>query len=103
MKLLLSTYTWLHVLFRGHYPSGMLVMLSNQPHTRPSAPSSHLLPGDIGISFGRWEAYRHPGFRVSGTRVLVGGTLYNLENFDLMLPGEMRRPCETRRSDLASR
>lgn len=84
-------YAWLHVLFRGHYPPGMLVMLSNRPLYRGTRPECHLLPGDVGISLGKWDQWRCPGFMTSGTRVLVGGGVYNIENFDLMPAGSLRK------------
>ncbi len=92
MTAIRRVYAWLHVLFRGHYPPGMLVMLSNRPLVRGILPESHLLPGDIGISLGKWERWQNPGFLNSGTRVLVGGGVYNIENFDLMPARRPKQP-----------
>lgn len=86
MNLFRSIKLWFYSRVMGYVPAGHIVLFDppDDPHgLQIRDPRRDPEIKGIGLSLGKWQAYKSPGFMVNGTTVLINSRRYNLYTCDL--------------------
>lgn len=86
MKIFRKIKLWFYSQVMGYIPVGHIVLFDppDDPHgLQIWDPRRDPALKGIGLSLGKWQAYKSPGFMVNGTTVLINSRRYNLYTCDL--------------------